>query len=90
MESVLQAIGTVGLIFLVLVGLLAGWIASVVSGGRHKAAYLAIGVVGALVTPFIVALLGGAVLAAGGLLAIIAIALVGAVIVLIIGKMILD
>ncbi|MBD3805012.1 MAG: GlsB/YeaQ/YmgE family stress response membrane protein, partial [Thioclava sp.] len=35
-------------------------------------------------------LLGGAVLAAGGLLAIVGIALVGAVVVLVIGKLILD
>lgn len=90
MEHVLQAIGTIGVILLVIAGLLAGWIASLVSGGRHKGAYLAIGVLGALVTPFIAAILGGAVIAAGGLLAIIAMALVGAVVVLVIGKMILD
>ncbi|KEO50850.1 GlsB/YeaQ/YmgE family stress response membrane protein [Thioclava pacifica] len=90
MEDVLQAIGTIGMILLVIAGLLAGWIASLVSGGRHKGAYLAIGVVGALITPFIAALLGGAVLAAGGLLAILAMALFGAVVVLVIGKLILD
>ncbi|MEX1660771.1 GlsB/YeaQ/YmgE family stress response membrane protein [uncultured Thioclava sp.] len=90
MEDVLQTIGVIGFILLVLAGLLAGWLASLVAGGRHRGAYLAIGVLGALVTPFIVAILGGAVLAAGGLLAIIAMALVGAAVVLVIGKLILD
>ncbi|MBD3803754.1 MAG: GlsB/YeaQ/YmgE family stress response membrane protein, partial [Thioclava sp.] len=51
MEDVLQAIGTVGMVLLVIAGLLAGWIASLVSGGRHTGAYLAIGVIGALITP---------------------------------------
>ncbi|KFE33826.1 hypothetical protein [Thioclava atlantica] len=90
MEHVFQAIGTVGVVLLVIAGLLAGWIASLLSGGRHKGAYLAIGVVAALATPFIAALVGGAMIAAGGLLAILAMALVGAVVVLIIGKLILD
>ncbi|TMV90832.1 GlsB/YeaQ/YmgE family stress response membrane protein [Thioclava sp. BHET1] len=90
MEDVLQAVGTIGLILLVIAGLLAGAVASLVTGGRHKAAYLAIGVLGALATPFIVAILGGAVLAAGGLLAILAMAVLGAVVVLVIGKLILD
>ena len=90
MEQVLQTIGTIGFVLLVLAGLLAGWIASLVAGGRHRGAYLAIGVLGALLTPFLVAVLGGAVLAAGGLLAILAMALLGAVVVLVIGKLILD
>lgn len=89
MEQVFQAIGAMGLVFLLLVGALSGWIAAKVSGG-HKARYIAVGVIGALVTPFILAALGIGLLAMGGLIAVLAASLVGAVIVLIIARLIFD
>ncbi len=89
MEEVLQAIGAIGLAILVIVGLLAGWIASVVAGGR-RGAYMAIGVVAAVATPFLLVAIGVGVLAAYGLAAILFAALVGAVVVLVIAKLVLD
>jgi uncharacterized membrane protein YeaQ/YmgE (transglycosylase-associated protein family) len=90
MEEVFQGIGVLGLIFLLLVGLLAGWIASKVAGDRHRGQYMAIGVVGALAAPFLLAALGVGLLALGGLVAVLAAAVVGAVIVLIVAKLIFD
>ncbi|SFO90408.1 GlsB/YeaQ/YmgE family stress response membrane protein [Tranquillimonas alkanivorans] len=89
MEGFLDALGTVALILLVLVGLLAGWIASVIAGG-HRVRYMALGVAGAVVLPFLLAALGLGILAAGGLLAILAVALIGAVIVLVVAKAVFD
>jgi uncharacterized membrane protein YeaQ/YmgE (transglycosylase-associated protein family) len=87
LEGFFEAIGAVGLFLLILVGLLAGWIASVVAGGRHRVRYLAIGVIAALVTPFVLAAVGIGLLAAGGLLAVLVAALLGAVLVLVIAKL---
>ena len=88
MEEFLQALGTVGFIILLVIGALAGVIASAVQGGRHKPRNIAIGVVGALLLPFIVALVATGVLAAGGLLLILFLALIGAVAVLLIAEMV--
>lgn len=90
MEGFFEAIGWVAAVFLVLVGLLAGWLASVVSGGRHRGRYMAIGVVGALLAPAVLAAVGVGVLAAGGLVAILVAAAIGAVLVLVIAKAIFD
>ncbi|ROU03608.1 GlsB/YeaQ/YmgE family stress response membrane protein [Histidinibacterium lentulum] len=81
MEGLLDALGTVALILLILVGLAAGWIASLVTGG-NRPLYLALGVVAALATPFVLAALGLTALAAGGALVILAMGAVGAVVVL--------
>lgn len=89
MEGFLDALGTVVLIGLVLIGLAAGWIASMLAGG-HTARYLALGVAGALALPFVLALLGLGVLAAGGALAILLAALIGAVIVLLVARALFD
>ena len=88
MEEFLQALGVVGLIFLVVVGALAGLIASGVEGGQNKVRNVVVGVVGALLLPFIVAALATGVLAAGGLLLMVVIALVGAVAVLAIVRLV--
>lgn len=90
MEDVLQAVGIVGLIILVVIGLLSGWLASVVTGGRNRARYMALGLAGALITPFLLAALGIGALAVGSIAAILVAALVGAIVVVIIGKLIFD
>ena len=89
MEGLLDALGVVTLILLVVIGLGAGWIAGTVAG-RRMPLYLLIGVVAAVAAPFLVAALGVGVLAAGGILAILAVALVGALIVLVIVKAVFD
>ncbi|MGM0583228.1 MAG: GlsB/YeaQ/YmgE family stress response membrane protein [Pseudomonadota bacterium] len=88
MEEFFQALGTIGLIFLLVVGVLAGLIASVLEGGRNKGRNIVIGVVGALLLPFLVAALATGALAAGGLALILITALIGAVAVLIIARLI--
>lgn len=90
MEGFFEAVGWLAFVLLVLVGLLAGWIASMMAGGRHRVGYLLIGVVGALAAPFILAAIGVGVLAAGGLLAVLLAALLGAVIVLAIARAVFD
>jgi uncharacterized membrane protein YeaQ/YmgE (transglycosylase-associated protein family) len=87
MEAFFQALGTIGLIFLLVVGVLAGLIASIVEGGRNKCRNVAIGVVGALLLPFLVAIAAAGALAAGGLLLILFVALVGSVVVLLIAHL---
>ena len=88
MEAFFQTLGMIGLIFLLVVGVLAGVIASIVEGGRNKGRNIAIGTIGALLLPFLVALLAAGTLAAGGLLLILFLALIGAVAVLLIARMI--
>jgi uncharacterized membrane protein YeaQ/YmgE (transglycosylase-associated protein family) len=87
-EEFLQALGTIGVIFLLVVGALAGLIASMLDGGRNKGRYVAIGVIGALLLPFIVAIAATGALAAGGLALILVVSLIGAVAVLIIARLI--
>lgn len=89
MEEFFQALGLIGFIFLVIVGVLAGVLASQVEGGRNLPRNIVIGVAGALLLPFIMALLAAGVLAAGGLLLILFVAAVGAVAVLVIVQLIL-
>lgn len=87
MEEFLQALGTIGLVFLLVVGVLAGWIASRVEGG-NTVRNIVVGVIGALLLPFVVAALATGVLAAGGIILILAVAVVGAVAVLTIVRLI--
>jgi uncharacterized membrane protein YeaQ/YmgE (transglycosylase-associated protein family) len=89
MEAFWDTIGTVTFVLLVAVGLLAGWIAGAIAG-RRRALYLVLGVVGAVAAPLILAAVGLGVLAAGGLLAMIAAAVVGALIILVIAKLVFD
>ena len=88
METFIQALGTIGLIFLLVIGVLAGLIASMLEGGRNKGRNVAIGVLGALLVPFLVTLLATGALAAGGLLLILFLSLIGAVAVLLIARLI--
>jgi uncharacterized membrane protein YeaQ/YmgE (transglycosylase-associated protein family) len=87
LESFFEAVGAVGLFLLILVGLLAGWIASVVAGGRHRVRYVLVGVAAALATPFVLTAVGLGMLAAGGLLAVLIVALFGAAVVLVIARL---
>ena len=88
MEEFFQALGVIGLVVLLAAGILAGWIASMLQGGRHRARNVAIGVAGALLLPVVVALLFAGALAAGGLLLILVLALAGAAAVLLIARLI--
>lgn len=90
MEEFFQALGTVGLIFLVVVGALAGAFASWAQGGRDWGRNVVIGIVGAVALPFILAFLAAGLVAAGGLLLILFVAAMGAVVVLLIAKLIFD
>jgi uncharacterized membrane protein YeaQ/YmgE (transglycosylase-associated protein family) len=84
-----QALGTIGLVLLIGVGALAGLLASGITGRDH-ARNVAIGIVGAVLLPFALALVGVGVLAAGGLIAILVAAAIGAVAVLAIAKALFD
>jgi len=90
MEAFLEAIGYVGLILLALTGLLAGLIATRVSGGGHSIRNMVVGVIGALAVPLVLTGLGVGILVAGGLVAMLMAALVGAVFVLLIARMVFD
>lgn len=87
MEEFVQALGAIGIIILLVAGVGAGYLASVLEGGRNKARNIAIGIVGALLLPFLVALAAAGALAAGGLLLIVFLALVGAVVVLLVARL---
>jgi uncharacterized membrane protein YeaQ/YmgE (transglycosylase-associated protein family) len=89
MEGFWDALGTVTLVLLVVVGLLAGWLAGAVAG-RRKGLYMLLGVVGAVAAPFLLAALGIGVLAAGGVIAILAVAAVGALLLLVLARMVFD
>ena len=85
MEGFLDALGTATLLLLVAVGLLAGWIAGAVAG-RRRGLYLLLGVVGALATPVVLAALGLGILAAGGVILLLALAALGAVLILVLAR----
>ena len=89
MQDLLQALGWVALVALVAVGVLAGWIASRISGG-HTGRYVATGVVAAVATPFVLAAVGLAALAAYGIAAVLVVALIGAAVVLLIARLVFD
>ncbi|PWJ17523.1 GlsB/YeaQ/YmgE family stress response membrane protein [Jannaschia seohaensis] len=81
MEAVLEGFGIAALATLALVGLAVGLLMGKLTG-RSPRLYGAIGAVAAVATPFMLALLGITVLAAGGLLLVAAVGLVGAVVTL--------
>ncbi|MEI4484563.1 GlsB/YeaQ/YmgE family stress response membrane protein [Frigidibacter sp. MR17.14] len=85
--GVLQAFGWTVFGLLAVIGLLAGWFASLVTGGS-RAKFMALGVVGAVVLPVILALAGVTVVAAAGVVAIVVAALVGAAVLLALGALI--
>ncbi|OCX61064.1 hypothetical protein BFP70_16570 [Thioclava sp. SK-1] len=90
MENLVATLGILGLAALVISGALAGWIASLVAGRNHRMRYIAIGILGAVAIPFLIAALGVGALAAGGAALMVSAAIVGSLIVLAIGKLIFD
>ncbi|WP_128253227.1 GlsB/YeaQ/YmgE family stress response membrane protein [Falsirhodobacter deserti] len=89
MEDVLHGIGWAALVLTVIIGALAGWIASKVAGG-NRARYIVTGIIAAVAVPVVLGLLGLSLLAAGGLVAVALVALIGAAIVLVIAKLVFD
>jgi uncharacterized membrane protein YeaQ/YmgE (transglycosylase-associated protein family) len=90
MQAFFEAIGYIGLGMLALTGLLAGLIATKVSGGGQAARNMIVGVIGALAIPVILTGLGVGVIVAGGLAAMLIAALIGAVFVILIARMVFD
>ena len=86
MEAVLEALGIAVLVLLVAIGLLAGWIAGAIAG-RQRAMYLVLGVLGAVTAPIVLMALGVGLLAAGGVLAVLAVSAVGAILLLVLVKL---
>jgi uncharacterized membrane protein YeaQ/YmgE (transglycosylase-associated protein family) len=85
MEALLDVIGGLALIFLILIGAVAGYIASRVVDGP-AALYVIVGIVAAVAAPFLLAALGLTALAAGGLvLILIAGAIFAAIVLAIVG-----
>ena len=75
-----------GLIWFLLIGLIAGWLASVVMKSPHGAiGYLVIGVIGALLGGWLFGVIG---IAAGGLIGSIITAFVGAVVLILLLRLI--
>lgn len=89
MEGFLDALGVVALLLLVAIGLLAGWLAGAVAG-RRRGLYLLLGVAGAVAAPFILAALGVGILAAGSLVALVLVAVLGAALILVLARVLFD
>lgn len=83
-----QALGVIGLVFLLVVGVLAGVMATAAQGGRNAARNIVVGVAGAFIVPLVVTILAAGALAAGGILLILLVAAMGAVAVLAITRLI--
>ena len=80
METFLDVVGVTALIFLALIGIVAGLIAAVISGGS-KGKYIIAGVLGAVALPFILAALGVTAVIGAGLVVVLLIGIVGAVLI---------
>ena len=80
MEGFFEGLGIASLTILALVGLAVGMLAGKLSG-RSALVYGAIGAVAAIATPFALPLLGVTALAAGGILLVAVVGLIGAVVV---------
>lgn len=89
MGDFLAGVGTFILVVMALIGLIAGWIAGRISG-RNKGLYIAVGILGSVAIPFVFAALGIGALAAGGVVAILMAATIGAVVLLVLGKLVFD
>ena len=76
------------LIIFLVVGLVAGWLASLVVGGGGLIAYLVSGVIGAFVGPFLLNALGLSFQLGGPLITQILVAAVGAIVVVLIARMV--
>ncbi|MBC7138978.1 MAG: GlsB/YeaQ/YmgE family stress response membrane protein [Defluviimonas sp.] len=90
MEGFIEALGWIALVLLVVVGLMAGWGASAVTGGRHLPRNLLVGVVAALAVPLLLVVAGIGALAASGLLMVLVVAAIGTVIVLVLVELLFD
>lgn len=88
MEGFFDALGAISLTVLILIGLVAGWIAGMVTG-RNTIGYMILGVVGAVALPFLLAALGIGIIAVGGLLVLFLVAAIGAAILVALGRWIL-
>lgn len=89
MENVLGTLGWIMILLLAAVGLLAGWIASRIAGGRNTPLYLLVGVVAAVAAPFVLAALGLTVLVGTAVIAVLLVALVFAIVVLVVVRAII-
>ncbi len=87
MEGFLDAVGAFSLIVLIVIGLLAGWVAGQITG-RNTVGYMLLGIIGAVALPFVLAALGIGIIAAGGLLVLLIISAIGAIVLIAIGQMI--
>ena len=87
MEGFLDALGAISLAALVIIGLVAGWIAGQLAG-RKTLGYMVLGVAGAVALPFVLAALGIGILAAGGLLLLLVVAAIGAAILVALGRLV--
>ncbi|EPX86323.1 hypothetical protein ruthe_01137 [Rubellimicrobium thermophilum DSM 16684] len=89
MENVLGTLGWIMILLLAAVGLLAGWIASRIAGGRNTPLYLLVGVVAAVAAPFVLAALGLTALVGTAVIAVLLVALVFAIVVLVVVRAII-
>jgi len=70
------------------IGLVAGWLASFIVGGRGLVTYLVSGVIGAFVGPFVLSLIGVSFAIGGPLVTQILVSAIGAIIVVLIARLI--
>ena len=88
METFFDIVGSVVLVFLILIGLVSGWIAGTITG-RNRLVYMLLGVIGAIALPFVLAALGVGIVAAGGVLVILILSLLGAVLLIALARALL-
>ena len=86
METFLEVVSWGALTILAIIGLVAGLIASAVTGGS-KPMYIGAGVLGAIALPFVLALLGVTAAIGASLLAILFMGVIGAVLLVVLFKM---
>ncbi|MFT6684188.1 MAG: putative membrane protein YeaQ/YmgE (transglycosylase-associated protein family) [Loktanella salsilacus] len=85
METFFEVVGWGALTFLAIIGLVAGLIASAVTGG-NRAAYVIAGILGAVALPFVLALLGVTAAIGASLIAILVMGIIGAVLLVVLFK----
>lgn len=88
MEAFFEGLGIAALVILALTGLAAGLAVGKLTG-RSLAAYGLIGAAAAVATPFVLAALGVTLLAAGGVLLVLVVGLVGALAVLALARVLM-
>lgn len=85
MEGFLDALGIVSLVTLAIVGAAVGGIAGKMAG-KNTLLYVVLGILGAVAAPFLLAALGISILAVGGMLLLILVAIIGAVVVTLLAR----